>query len=84
MGQHPLDQAEGCSRELHKMEDFKGRRVGHESCKQKTKDCFRQDHFPLVGRAEGLTMQTTSSAFRGMEKTHVTNYVVGAYQKTLN
>lgn len=40
-----------------------------------------QGHHPLEGREEGCVMWITSPSFGGIEKTHVTDYFNGTYQK---
>lgn len=48
------------------MEDFYGKEGGARGYWQnQRKDCFRQGHLPLGGRAEGLTRWLTSSSFAG-------------------
>lgn len=66
IGQYPIWQVEGNSKEVYKMKVFYRRRFGQESYLAKEKDCFRGDHF-LVWKARGLAMQITSSSFGGWE-----------------
>lgn len=56
------------------MKDFSyiGRRVGQE--------CDRQDHLPLGGMKGCLIMQMTTSSLWWMEKAHMTDYLLCAYQ----
>ena len=80
MGSIPSSDRRGPLRIFAKWKVFIGRKVGHGNYYQKKrKDCFRQDHLPLLQGTRCL-IQLTSS-FGGTEKAHVTNYFIGAGQK---